>query len=236
MDYRYENYYDRDYWEGTKRYRNVLGEEQLYRGPALRWHAWTDIAAMVRKITGCPSSVLDIGCSAGEFVSQLTPEPYGVEISQYAIDNCVDKMKGRIALADISTSPVLPDHFPKTFPLVSATDLLEHIWYEDLPTTFDWICSKSERFLFFLIAICPKGQEFVWPKGKPIPPEFQSVAAAGHINVRTWGWWVKFFVEKGLTVRWDLMLRFAAEREKMPDLKNLIQWGPDWVYILEKPE
>lgn len=233
MKISYTEHYDQSYWSGQKQYHDSLGQLRDYRGPSLSWSGFDEIARIIKQL--CPGSpALDIGCGGGDLVSRLDPtNGWGLDISQFAIDHCNPSLKGRVAVRDITTE-VLPTYFPQVFPLVLATDFMEHIYEEDIGDTFDYMWSLCSKWMFLCIATAPEDQKFVLKKGEEIPESHESVAIAGHVNVRSWSYWIEFFNKKGCVVEYSRMWRYCAEREKLPWLAKMAQWGPEFVYILRK--
>lgn len=252
----YSRYYDAAYFEGRKTYRHPDGSEHVYHGPSLTWDGFDLVADAIGAIIGNPvadQSLLDIGCSAGDLAQRMARwrfEPYGVEVSRYAAENCVPRMRGRIALADITTCP--PElrpfaygdaAFPAEYDAVLATDLMEHLYAEDLERTFDWMITKTRRWMFLCIATAQHPMsplaaddklEFVARKGEPIPIEFEATAASGHVHVRHFSFWQDLFVRKGLTIRWDLMYRFQIARELHPAWRTTGGWNLANTWFLER--
>ena len=251
----YGDHYDAAYFLSQKTYRTPDGQEHVYLGPALEWIGFRFIAdALASLVPG--KTLLDIGCSAGDLASQFLNHgfsPYGVDISEFAVQRAVPSMKGRLAQADITTCPkdlwayVGPSDdrgkgagydwpFPETYDVVMSTDLLEHLYQEDLDRTFDWMTSKSKRWLFFCVATSgsPDKAEFIHEKGKPVPIEWEGTAISGHVNVRRWQYWVDFFEKKGLTVRWDLGYQFQMARERCEPWRATPGWNMETSWLLEK--
>jgi len=239
MKIEYASHYDDLYWKGKKTYRDGNGNEQHYHGPGLAWDGFDLVAdALKRLLPG--KNLLDIGCGGGDLAHRMLKrgyDAYGIDISTYAIEHCHTDMRGRLLISNITTCPDLLG-IPTKFDVVMATDLLEHIYMEDLDTTFDWMVSKANRWLFFLIAIVDgavgKEGEFVAKRGEPIPLQFEATAISGHVNVRTWQFWVKYFKEKGLTIRWDLQYIFQMYRERNPAWQATGGWNHGSTWILEK--
>lgn len=251
MEITYKDHYDDNYFTGKKTYQDAQGNTHVYHGPALVWEGFDFIAAALAKLLP-KGSLLDIGCSAGDLARRIMArgfDCYGIEISQYAIKNCVEELRGRIALADITETP---EHMwggpmnaegwcsqlPKTFDTLIATDLLEHIYYEDLDKTFDWMLSKTNKWMFFCVATTTaeshKG-EFVAKKGEPIPPEFEATAISGHVNVRSFKWWAKYFESKGLEIDWQRMYLFQMQREQHAGWRDTMGWNMMTTFFLRKP-
>ena len=244
----YEAHYDDSYWQGRKTYKDGQGKEKIYHGPSLAWEGFQFIADTLTPLLP-KGSLLDIGCSGGDLANRLRLngfDSYGVDISTYALKNCVDGMRDRVALCDITACPEVINSwhhtedgwpvFPAQFDNLIATDLLVHIYEEDLNSTFDWMLSKTKKSMFFCVATASwDKEEFVARKGQPIPPEFEGTAVAGHLNVRQfYKYWCKFFIAKNLTIRWDLMYRFQARREQIEPWKNTPGWNMATTVFLDK--
>lgn len=236
----YATHYDDKYWTARKTFVAPDGSTQVYHGPGLAWEGFQAIAdALAPLIPG--KSLLDIGCGGGDLAARFLAkgyDAYGIDISEYAIKNCVSSMKGRIARRDITeqSDRILLPVFEK-FDVVMATDLLEHIYEEDLNETFDWMMSKSKRWLFFCVAVATgesHKNEFVAKKGEPIPPMWEGTAISGHVNVRHWHYWARFFRDRGLKTRWDLMYLLQMKREQDPAWRNTPGWNMSTTFLCEK--
>lgn len=241
MIIRYDEHYDDAYWKGQKQYRTVDGKTELYHGPALQWEGFQHVCdALAPLVPG--KTLLDIGAGGGDLASRFMKkgyDAYGVDVSKYAIENCVPEMKGRLASGDITEGNALDylPNWPKTFDVVLATDLWEHIFFEDLDRTFDWVLKKMNQWAFFLIAVCTSEdhkQEFVHTKGDPIPQQFEGVAVSGHVNVRQPNFWTRYFKAKGLRIDWHRCYVFQAQREKIKPWKETPGWDMGSTFIVEK--
>jgi SAM-dependent methyltransferase len=250
----YIEHYNDAYWQGKKEYQSG-GQTHHYHGPSLTWEGFKMIADIVAPLVP-GKSILDIGCSAGSFVAEFQKrgyDAYGVDISEHAVKYAVPSMKGRLCHADISSKPHLytthhretdfPQVWPDRYDVVSATDLLEHLYEEDLDRTFDWMVAKSNKWLFFCVATChdpanPSSfrnvQEFVHTKGADVPPQWEATAVAGHVHVRRWQYWAKYFQKKQLTIRWDLMYLLQMAREFDKGFLATLGWHHGNTWILEK--
>lgn len=243
MNVTYKDHYDTAYFEGTKTYRAADGSVQTYHGPSLEWDGFNFVADALARVLP-KGTLLDIGCSAGDLGAKLLArgfDAYGVDISEYAIDHTVPTMRGRTSVADITTKPALklqrPDggEWPEKFDNVIATDLLEHIYEEDIDETFQWMLDKCDGYLFFCVATAFKTSEtFVHKKGEPVPLQYEGVAVSGHVNVRPWQYWVKKFREFRLKIRWDLAYVFQIQRDLNPAWQQTAGWAMPNTWILEK--
>jgi len=266
----YKQHYDDNYWLGRKTFDSPDGKRRVYHGPALTWDGFQFIADAVAPLVP-GKSILDIGCSAGDLAKRFLAkgyDAYGVDISEYAIKNTVPEMKGRTALVDITTCPEyvrmyhpvaeearLPgvvyefvdgkhyEGLPDAFDVVMATDLLEHIYEEDLDRTFEWMMSRTKRWMFFCVATAlpptapgfdPNKIEFVHRKGEPVPVEWQATAVSGHVNVRRFSWWARFFTQRRLEIKWKEMYMLQAQREMNPAWRDTMGWNMQTTFILQK--
>ena len=130
----YNTHYDASYWQHKQTYRTPDGKEHVYFGPSLVWEGFATIADALAKVLP-KGSLLDVGCGGGDLTRRLQERGFdtrGVDISAYAIENCAPDMRDRLMLADISTCP----HVNGPYDVVMATDLLEHLYAEDLDGTF----------------------------------------------------------------------------------------------------
>lgn len=249
----YESHYNDDYWTGRKTYSDNQGRQNFYHGPALQWEGFGPVANALSTLLP-RGTLLDIGCGGGDLANFLRVngfDSYGVDISDYALKNCTPQMNGRLAKCDITNWPdslqsyhAPEKELPERYDVVISTDLLEHIYAEDIDKTFESIYARSKKWFFFLVATAqppnsifadPNKIEFVHKKGEVIPPQWEATAVSGHVNVRMWQYWVKKFQQFGLKVRWDLMYLFQAMREKDTPWKNTGGWNMECTYFLEKP-
>lgn len=227
----YASHYNKEYWTRQKTYRTADGKEHVYGGPSLTWDGFDLIADALAKILP-RGKLLDIGCGGGDLTHRLLKrgfDAYGVDISEYALANCHEDMKSRLQLADISSSPEVGGPFD----IVLATDLLEHLYASDLDVAFDWMLANTKRWMFFCVAVAD-GEEFVHTKGTEVPLRFEATSIAGHVNVRNFRYWIKYFQSKGLKVRFDLSYMFQIIREKHPGWMTTGGWNLSSTWFLEK--
>ena len=227
----YKTHYDGAYWSGSKQYKENDGSTGLYQGPSLDWEGFDTIWACLDPLL-VGDSIIDIGCGGGGLTARMVRggrDAHGIEISDYAIKNCVPDMRGRITKADISKKPDLGTHYDTLI----STDLLEHIYEEDLDETFEWMKSVCRQEMFFLVATANAKEEFILKKGATVPEGWEATAISGHVNVRSWTYWVKFFRRHGMKIRYDLIWRLQAYRDHVEWWRNMPQWGGDCTYFLE---
>ena len=91
---------------------------------------WVPIAETFRDHWGLRPGdrVLDIGCAKGFLVKDLMTvcpglEVYGVDISEYAIQNCEPEVKGRVSVANCKNLPFLDGYFRAAISINTAHNL-----------------------------------------------------------------------------------------------------------------
>jgi SAM-dependent methyltransferase len=236
---KYDQHYTQDYFTGGLTYKDSAGKPQQYHGPGLVWHGFQYVADALCNLIPF-SSVVDIGCGGGDLLHRLLKAGKavsGIDISEWVIAHADPEVRPFLHCGDITQSWTHAG-----FDLVMATDLLEHIYEEDLPNTFDFGIAKTDiqgqwspSWFFFCVATASGDKsEFVLKKGQPVPPEYEGVAVAGHVNVRTPGYWLKFFRSRNLKVCWDRMYAFQMAREARPDWRTTGGWNMANTWILTK--
>src|SRR3972149_3054884 len=103
--------------------------EKVYRdyerqNPAKKIEFYHRLVSEATKSISKPR-VLDIGCAFGGFLSSLDPnwELYGIDVSEYA----VNKAREKLPKAHILVSNAMKIPFEKTFDVITAFDVIEHI-------------------------------------------------------------------------------------------------------------
>ena len=146
-------------------------------------------------------TVLDYGCSRGYLVKALQllhRIAYGVDISEYAINNCdpdIIKCVGRIEpmgdditadhrLHMNSTTKDLQIPWPEVFDFIISKDVLEHVPHETIEATIEMI-AKQCKIAFFII---PLGDH-----GKYRIPAYE--ADTTHVIRENENWWELLFTK-----------------------------------------
>lgn len=238
-------YYDADYWTGRKRYRLAVDggfTVRTYDPPAREWGGFSDV---VRGIDfacrfGRKGRVLDIGCGSGSLVAHFVRAGYdarGIDVSDDAIANPAPGAEGRVTKHDLSLGPPGGQRDD----IVTATDLLEHIYAHDAGAVVrgivDLIQPGSQSCGFFCIATAGAShEEFVHTRpDEPIPLEREWQAVSGHVNVRPHDYWVDLFESAGAFIDWRAMHRFAqfwAQDQSVGKFGSVVSWGPRFILVV----
>ena len=205
-------WYDEEYFVGTKGGKAYVAEN----GSLKRWSyynltgewAGAEYAVKALKQLFNPKNMLDVGCGRGTFCAHAKGvgiKVVGIDFSEWAINNPHPRAKGLIQLGDVRDIK-FPD---SSFDLVFATDILEHIYEKDLDKVISELQRVSRKWIFYNIATT-EGEEFVLEKGKLPLGRWQGTALAGHVNVRSPGYWRKKLSNENWILRDDLVREFRA--------------------------
>ena len=133
-------------------------------------------------------TVLDYGCAKGFMVYAmrlLGKDAYGVDISEYAIENCHPKVKDYLSV--IRT----PEEIKGGWDLIIAKDVLEHIPKENLPSTLAALRSRCKNIF---IAV-PLGD------GKRYRIREYEMDVT-HVVREPEEWWLTTIVEAGFKIKY----------------------------------
>jgi len=92
-----------------------------------------------------PKTVLDAGCAMGllvEALRQRSVEAYGVDISEYAIQNLPPSVQKYCWLGSVT------DALPEQYDLIVSIEVLEHMPSTDAEKAIDNFCQHSNDILF----------------------------------------------------------------------------------------
>jgi SAM-dependent methyltransferase len=124
-----------------------------------------------------PSTALDAGCAMGFLVENLYKlgvDAYGVDVSEYAIDNVDESIRDRCWQAS------LVEPLTKRYDLVTCIEVVEHLTAADGDRAIENICAATDRVLF-----SSSSADYREPTHVNVrPPEDWSAAFAMHGFVR----------------------------------------------------
>lgn len=163
--------------------------------------------------------ILDFGCSRGYLVRafrELGYEAYGVDVSQWAIDNCDETVRDYVTCASV---------VPPGMAWVIAKDVLEHV--PDLEKTIGDMMTSASIGVF---AVVPLGDEHAEPyessddgtKGCYVIPEYElDVTHLHRLSLRTWA---ALFNQAALQYATDM---YTELRYRIPGIKDNY-YKPGW--------
>ena len=231
-----QDYYDRDYFEadvtGGKTYRRPDGSEGKWGYFAKqRWSGWQGIIEPL-KLLFRPKMVLDVGCGCGSFVREARiarVKAVGIDFSEYAIENALEGAKKYVSVGDARDI-----RFPEdSFDFVLATDLMEHIYLEDVDRVIGELCRVSSKWIFLQIATVGMKDKptdgYILRKGEPIPLEIEVYSVAGHVTVQKEEWWGERLKRPGWRMRPDIVDKFRR-LVKPPEL--IANWRT--IFVMER--
>jgi len=135
------------------------------------------------------TQILDVACSFGHFVSMMRKEGYdahGSDISKEAISKAPKSVAEYVKIADIQKLP----YEDNTFQLVTAFDILEHLYVEEFMLAIKEVNRVAREFILIRIPAISYGAE---PWLSDLSEKFKEVRE--HVSVYPWDFWVRRFVE-----------------------------------------
>jgi len=137
--------YDIDYWDGN---RNTGYGGYRYDG------RWFNVAMQITKHYRLDKGarILDIGCGKGFLLYEFSriieeADIFGIDISSYAIENSLDKVKPKLKRANATALP-FPD---KYFDLVISINTLHNLRLPDLDTALKEIERVSNNAKYIVV-------------------------------------------------------------------------------------
>lgn len=145
------------------------------------------------------NTILDYGCAKGFMVKAFTImgyKAYGVDISEYAINNCDPEIKDKLKLIKH------PQEIKNKFTWIIAKDVLEHIEYKDL----EEIIKSMKQISKNLFVIIPLAKNKTY-----IIPDYEKDCT--HIIKEDVEWWVNTFQRCGFEVS-DFHYKIKGMKDK----------------------
>ena len=180
-----------------------------------------------------PKAILDVGCGCGSFVSvarRMKLDAWGIDFSEWAISHPLEGAEKWIHVGDVRDIH-WADH---SADFVFSTDLLEHIYEDEVDRAISELLRVSSKWVFLQICT-PVGDEgfkdggFSLKRDQPIPIELEVYAVAGHVTVKPYGWWEQKLARKGWRIREDMVSKFR----KLVNPPGLIEYWRT-IFVLER--
>jgi len=209
--------YDRDYFEGG----GVKSGYVSYR--EARGIVRELFSIIYNKFKWDIKTALDIGCAYGFSVAYLLEQgidAYGCEPPTYALEEAKKYSWGNRVLE--SYLPELKD-IKRTFDLVTATEVLEHIPEQYAQKSIKRIFEVCDKYIVLLIAM-----------ENVADINHEKIGDVTHVNVKPKEWWENLFKELGV----DKFRRQDIEQEfsNHPTSKRMYWSGRFFVFEINQNE
>ncbi len=148
-----------------------------------------------------PETVLDAGCAKGFLVEGLRNagvQAWGIDISQYAIENVHDTIKPYCKVASI-TDPFPQEHYD----LIVSIEVLEHMPPQEADAAIRNLCNHTNQILF-----------------SSTPFDYKEVT---HVNVQAPEYWAGIFAKNGFYRDFEFDASFVTPWAVKFEKKNLHQ-------------
>lgn len=131
-----DKYYDEQYYKSHcgDEYQHGKGWEEIFSNYANH---------IIKEID--PKKTLDVGCAVGFLVEALADrgvDAYGIDISEYAINNVREDMKARCKVKSAL------DPITEKYDLITCIEVLEHLESKDIPLAIQRLCEATEDIIF----------------------------------------------------------------------------------------
>lgn len=240
------SYYNIDYYVtlNGKKFRKDGAEcGWSYANPEGEWEGCAPICGVWKELFN-PVNSLDVGSGRGTFVTYLRDigiEAYGFDYSNWAIQNpYVRCQKGWCVQHDAT---VKWPYSNNSFDLVTALDIFEHIYLEDIDKVIDEMFRVTKKFIFLQIATVGGGSGsgihdagYILKRGENAPIELEAYAVAGHVTVQDKLFWVNRLMD-GITrssEKWKFRDDLISEFVKKIDSAIIDNWTKNTLLVLER--
>jgi glycosyltransferase involved in cell wall biosynthesis len=211
-------YYDQEYFvgaKGGKKFIDSSGEARKwsYYNETGEWLGAEPIMKAIKTVLN-PKNMLSVGEGRGTFVSYARDagiDAIGQDFSKWAVDHPYPRAKGLVTLGDVRDI-----QFPDcVFSLVFCSDIMEHVYLEDLPKAISEIQRVSNKWIFYNIGVSmpdddgtKNDDDMVLQKNKLPPKDRQVTAVAGHVTVKPESWWREKLSNEKWRLSDDLVTKF----------------------------
>lgn len=209
-----QDYYDEAYFTGKsggKNYISPTGEkkEWSYYNPEGEWLGAEPIMKAIKTILN-PENMLSVGEGRGTFCAYAKNQGIiaaGIDFSKWAVEHPYHGAKGLVDLGDVRDLKFVD----ASFDLVFASDIMEHIYMDDLPNAISEIQRVAKKWIFYNIGASMMGDkmdELVIAKNSLPPKDRLTTSVAGHVCVKPESWWREKLGGNGWKFRDDLVAEF----------------------------
>jgi SAM-dependent methyltransferase len=171
--------WDFDYWDGDRRIN--------YGGYKYMPGRWEKVAKAMADHYGIKpgDKILDVGCGKGFLLYDFTlvvpgVEVYGIDVSQYAVDNAKEEVRDRLTVGNATKLP-WPDHH---FDLVYSLNTLHNLHCYDLDPALREIERVGKKNKY----ICVESYRNEVEKANLL---YWQVTCEAFNTPEEWAWWFK---------------------------------------------
>ncbi|KAJ8598206.1 hypothetical protein CTAYLR_005538 [Chrysophaeum taylorii] len=196
----YHSVYDQLYARGYHRNKNITHAKELveYLGPM----AWIE-------------SVLDVGCSHGKGVQLLWEagkRAAGIDIAQVAIanarkwrcgdDGCTRERCGVDVCFQVASATALP-FASKSFDAIISTDVLEHIFSDDVPEVVRELTRVARRLVAVKVASIIERKNYAQKQALHLENL--------HVTTQRLDWWAEAFTNNSAWKLQDVIAHYESK-------------------------
>lgn len=231
-----QEYYDEAYFigrQGGKTYAGADGEEKKwsYYNPDGEWLGAEHVLRGIKAVLN-PTNMLSVGEGRGTFCAYARDagiNATGIDFSKWAVEHPYPRAKGLLEMGDVRDLKFDDG----SVDLVFCSDIMEHVYLDDLPKAIAEIQRVSRKWVFYNIGASMMGEtngDLILRKNSLPPKERTVTTVAGHVTVKSETWWRERLACDGWVFRDDLVSKF---RELVPSIV-LSNWK--CILIQEKTE
>jgi polysaccharide pyruvyl transferase WcaK-like protein len=177
--------YDESYYFGSRVFK-AGNEFRIYHPTRGDWEGWDVIKDIILR-TMKPETLMDAGCGRGWFLQRMLRSGIkadGIDTSRAAFSTCAPGTAEHFKVGSFK------DLAHRRFDVVTAFDVMEHVYEEDLDEVIGILKSCAGKHIVMNICCAPDNENpFTIPKGKPIPESLEWLAVSGHVTIRHRSWW-----------------------------------------------
>jgi polysaccharide pyruvyl transferase WcaK-like protein len=177
--------YDSTYFFGSRVFKTER-EFKVYHPTRGDWEGWDVIKDLVIS-TMNPITLVDAGCGRGWFLKRMIEADVraeGLDASKVAWEESAPGVKEHIKYGSFK------DLAHRRYEVVTAFDVMEHIFEEDVDEAIKNLKSAAARYIVMNICAAPDNElPYTIEKGKPIPVHLEWLAVSGHVTIRHRSWW-----------------------------------------------
>jgi len=205
-------YYDEDYFvtpKGKKfQQSNGTTDGWSYSNPSGEWTGCIPIMYTIKSLFN-PKLMVSVGEGRGTFVQYARwsgIKAYGFDFSKWTLKHPYEEANKYMFMASAKNIPLKDSCSDFTF----VSDLMEHIYIEDVEDVISEINRITSRYIFYNIGgtgITPDNA-FCLKKNETIPKHLEGIAVAGHVTCQPIRWWQRMLNNENFVFRGDLVKQF----------------------------